>query len=48
MKFKYECMVFLTNFIQVFALLTPADGSPNLFMFEIMTANAFLEKTKTY
>ena len=37
---------FLTNFRQIFALLTPADSSLTLFMFEIIVANAFLEKQK--
>ena len=41
-------MGFLTNFRQIFALLTPADSSLTLYMFEIMAANTFLEKTKIY
>ena len=41
-------MGFVTNFRQIFALLTSADSYLTLFMFEIMADNAFLEKTKTY
>ena len=39
--------LWLTNFRQIFALLTPTDSSLTLFMFVIMAANVFLGKTKT-
>ena len=45
-KFKYDFMDFLTNLRQIFALLTSADSSLILYMFEVMAANTFLGKNK--
>ena len=46
--FSLQCtQMTMTNILTRHGL-TPADSSLTLFMFEIMAATAFLEKTKTY